>query len=364
MTEPNIPYRRLLNHRIAGGKPGKPEQAVLRLGALQAQDYHQALWAVGLRTADASVAAVERSIEDGKILLTWLMRGTIHMVPAEDAKWMLKLLAPRVLAQDKRRLQQLELTPEIMERGKHLVYDALRGHKRVSRTDLMHRLKEAGIRTDGQRGYHMLWHFAQEGLICLGPKEGKQQTFALLEEWVSGAKDMPPDAGLAELAVRYYQGHGPATVPDFAWWTGMTLADARKAVELARSLLMVEKFGGQEYWLASSSQADTSDERTGVYLIPGFDEYLLGYKDRGRVLKPEHAPYIVPGGNGVFMPTVVIDGQVAGLWKRTVKKKGIDIEIRLFVPGQDREEGLIEAAGRYCAFMEQPLVSTDIRLLE
>lgn len=312
----------------------------------------------------ATAADIEHSIADRKIMLTWPMRGTIHFVPPEDARWMLKLLAPRVLAQDKRRLEQLELTQEIIERCKQLIHDTLHGNKRISRPNLMQLLEEAGISTKNQRGYHLLWYMAQSGLICLGPREGKQQTFVLLDEWVPRANELSLDESFALLAERYFGGHGPATVQDFAWWAGITLSDARQGVEAARSQLMSEKANGQEYWWAMSSQSGSMDERPSVFMLPGFDEYLLGYKDRSAVLRAEYAPRIVPGNNGVFMPTIVIDGQVAGIWKRSIKKKGIDIEMNLFIPLKDRVESIMDAAGHYCTFMGLPLASTSLQVME
>ncbi|QYR23771.1 winged helix DNA-binding domain-containing protein [Paenibacillus sp. sptzw28] len=360
---PSLPYRRLLNQRIAGAKLGKPEQVVKHFGALQAQDYNQALWAIGLRMRSATVMDIEQSIEDRKIMLTWPMRGTIHFVPPEDARWMLKLSAPRVLAKDKRRLEQLELTPENIESCKQIIHDALQGNKRISRPNIMQLLEEAGICTKNQRGYHLLWHLAQSGLICLGPREGKQQTFVLLDEWVPRPKDVSVSEALALLAERYFGGHGPATAKDFGWWAGITLSDARQGIEAAQSRLISESVNGEIYW-SSPSECVALEERPSVCLLPGFDEYLLGYTDRNAVLRAEYAPFIVPGNNGVFMPIVVIDGQVAGIWKRTVKNKGIDIEISLFVPQKEREESLMDAALQYCTFMGLPLASTSIQLMK
>ncbi|MCD9024769.1 winged helix DNA-binding domain-containing protein [Cohnella sp. NL03-T5] len=364
MREQSIPYRRMYNMLIAGGKVDKPEQVVQQLGALQAQDYHQALWAVGMRMQSATAADIEQSIEDRKIMLTWPIRGTIHFVSPEDVRWMLKLLASRILAQDKRRLEQLELNQQIIERCRQIIYDALQGNKRITRPNLMQLLEEDGISTKNQRGYHLLWYLAQSGHICLGPKEGKQQTFVLLDEWVPAAKELSRSEALALLAERYYTSHGPATVYDLAWWAGITLSDARQGVEAVQSRLVSEKIGGQEYWRADHVQIGSIDEGPTVYLLPGYDEYLLGYKDRSAVLKAEYAPHIVPGNNGVFMPTIVIDGQVAGKWKRTIKSKGIDIEFNLFAPLKDIEERIIEAAARYCEFMGLPVAATSFQVVE
>ncbi|MEW9701271.1 winged helix DNA-binding domain-containing protein [Paenibacillus sp. SI8] len=362
MKEQRIADRRMFNLQITGGKLDKPEQVVKQLGALQAQDYHQALWAVGLRVQSATLADIEQSIEDRKIMLTWPMRGTIHFVLPDDVRWMLKLSASRILARDNRRLEQLGLNQEIIERCKQLFYDALHGNKRISRPLLMQLLEEAGISTKNQRGYHLLWYLAQSGFICLGPREGKQQSFVLLDEWVPAAKEASIDEALAMLAERYFTSHGPATVHDFAWWAGITLSDARRGAGAAPRGLASEKVGGQEYWWSEQSQWGSADGGPAVTLLPGYDEYLLGYKDRSAVLRAEYASSIVPGNNGVFMPTVVIDGQVAGLWKRTIKKKGMDIEIRLFESHSDREESIQEAAERYCGFMDLPLASISVEV--
>jgi hypothetical protein len=357
-----IGYRRLRNQRIAGDRCEKPDEVVRYLGAMQAQDYHQVLWAIGSRMQHASAADIERSIADREIVMTWPMRGTIHAVPPESVRWMLQLLSPRILAGDKRRLEQLELTPEIIEQSKELLFRALQGNRRISRPVLMQLFEEAGIRTSGQRGYHLLWHMAQKGLICLGPREGKQQTFVLLDEWAPPARDVSREEVLAQLTERYYAGHGPATVHDFAWWTGLTLSDARRGLELAGRQLESVKIDDRELWYHSSLSAGGIEVRPSVYLLPGFDEYLLGYKDRSDVLREEHAKYIIPGGNGVFMPNIVIDGQVAGIWKRTIKTKGLDMVLQLFAAHDDRADDLMAAASRYGEFVGLPLLSVDIQV--
>lgn len=364
MMEQSIPLQRMFNLHIAGRKFDNPEQVVQHLGALQAQDYHQALWAIGVRMQSATVADIEQSIEDRKIMLTWPMRGTIHFILPADARWMLNLLAPRVLAQGNRRLEQLELDQGIIERCKQIIFDALQGNNRITRPNLMQLLEENGVSTKSQRGYHLLWYMAQTGFICLGPRESKQQTFVLLDEWVPSTKELSRSEALALLAERYFTSHGPATVQDFSWWTGLTLSDARQGVGALQSQLIVEKIHGQEYWRAEHPHVGTIEEETNVYLLPGYDEYLLGYKDRSAVLSAEYAHHIVPGNNGVFLPTLVIDSQIFGTWKRTIKKKGIDIEFNLFAPLKEREEHIIEAAKRYCGFMGLPLAATTFQVVD
>ncbi|GCE30086.1 hypothetical protein KDA_55700 [Dictyobacter alpinus] len=356
--ETDIVRQRLISQRIDTNKFGTPEEVVRWMGAMQAQDYQAALWAIGLRTQSATLADIEQAITDRKILRTWPMRGTLHFVPAEDARWMLSLSATRMLASDKRRQQQLELDATIIESTKQLFYNALQGGKRLTRPAAMQLLEEAGISTKGQRGYHLLWHLSQAGLICLGPMQDKQQTFVLLDEWVPNARNLSREEALQELTTRYVSSHGPATVQDFAWWTGLTLTEARTGFEAARSTLLTEKIAGQTYWMGNDTSTRIAYTGTNVHLLPGFDEYLLGYKDRNIVLAREHAPMIVPGNNGVFMPIIVVAGQVIGTWKRTVRKNALEILFHPFVHFDDAEEKAIQAANAYSNFLGLPLSST------
>ncbi len=342
----NIARNRLFSQRISGGGFTRAEDVVKWMGAMQAQDYGQALWAIGVRMQAGTIQDVLQAIAAGKILRTWPMRGTMHFVPAEDARWMLQLSAARMVAGDARRLKQLELDEAIIEHCKQLFTDALSGGKRLSRPAMMALLEQAGIATTGGRGYYILWHAAQSGLICVGPMEGKQQTFALLDEWAPGARMLSREEALAELAGRYFASRGPATVQDFAWWSGLPMSDAKTGLEAAKVKLTSEIIDGKEYWLSSSSPA-LVDEATGTVLLPGFDEYLLGYKDRSAVLAAEHAAKVIPGGNGVFQPIIVVGGQVVGAWKRTIKKTKVEVALTPFAERDQAGPQLQEAISRY-----------------
>ena len=358
-----IAQQRLVSQRIEGKQCATAEEVVRWMGAMQAQDYGQALWAIGVRMQAATVADVERAIADGTIVRTWPIRGTLHFVLAEDAKWMVKLSEERMIAGDGRRLEQLELDAMTIGRAEEALCDALEGGKRLARPDVMRLWEEAGISTTGQRGYHLLWHIAQRGVICVGPMLGKQQTFALLDEWAPAARELAREEALAELANRYFVSHGPATLQDFAGWAGLTLTDARAGLEGAKSGsgLVAERREGQEYVRAGAEAPDvTADMALGVHLLPGFDEYLLGYKDRSAVLAAEDAQKVVPGGNGMFLPMLVVGGQVVGTWKRTVRKNRVDIALKPFVTLGDVEERVSEAATRYSAFVGVPLASATL----
>jgi hypothetical protein len=363
MTFKNIAHQRLLHQRIAQSSSAHlsfdhPSQVVQWMGAMQAQDYGQVLWAVALRTITATQTDVEQAIAERSIVMTWPMRGTIHLVSAMDVRWMLELCAPRKLAADGLRLKQLELDKEILERCGHLFRDALAGGPPLTRSAMFALLERAGISPKGQRGYHLLWHLAQSGLICFGPKEGKEQTFVLLEEWVPNAPSKSREDSLSELAKRYFTSHGPATVQDFAGWTGLALRDARAGLESVQGQLISESRDQLEYWWADGVM--NVPAASAVHLLPGFDEYMLGYKDRRDVISVEHAKRIVPGGNGVFLPMIVVDGQVVGKWKRTLKKKGVQIVLEPFLEIDSLAERVQEAIMRYCAFVDLPLLSSEV----
>lgn len=358
-TDTDIARLRLHNQQVTA--PADDAVAVVRhLGAVQAQDYGQALWAIGARTAQATAQSIEQAIARGTIVRTWPMRGTIHFVPAEDAKWMLGLSAERMVARDGRRLQQLELDYPTIERCAELFSSALGEAGPLPRSRLMEVLEQAGIGTQQQRGYHILWHLAQRGLLCIGPMQGKEPTFALLEQWAPRPRELDRQAALGELAARYVAGHGPATVHDFAWWAGLTVGQARAGIEAAGAGLDSEQRDGKIYWTARHAVGQAVGEAAGVYLLPGFDEYLLGYKDRSAVLDSEYATRVVPGNNGIFMPLLVVDGRIAGIWKRTRKKHAVDIVLQPFAPIDQLAPRAEQAAARYAAFLGLALGSLTV----
>ncbi|OME89734.1 MULTISPECIES: winged helix DNA-binding domain-containing protein [Paenibacillus] len=353
-----IANRRLFNQGITGMKPESPEQVVRGLGAVQSQDFHQAVWGIGLRTHSAKLSDVEQAMIDRKIVLTWPMRGTIFFVPAEDAKWMLKLTASRFHTHDKKKQAELELDEGTLHRCRTIIRNALSGCTRVSRPRLMELLEEAGISTKNGRGYFILGYLGRTGMICFGPHEGKQQSFVLLDEWVPNSRELTLEESLAELALRYFSGHGPATIQDFAWWVGLTLTEAKRGFEAVKSNLRLDFVNGTEYWSSVTTPAVSTDTDS-VVLLPGFDEYYLGYKDRSAIIETEHDAKIAPHRNGVFQPMMVVGGEVVGVWKREIKRSGIEIAFSPFLPRNDREEEFMEAAKQYSDFMGMPIARIE-----
>jgi len=352
----NIALSRLANQGIANPTFDEPGDVVTWLGALQAQDYLGTLWAIGLRMTNANERRIEQAIADRTIVRTWPMRGTLHFVAPQDVRWLLELLAPRTITKSAGRYRQLELDEATFTRSKEVFANALQGGKQLTRDEMVQLLEQANIATASQRGYHILGRSALDGLICFGAPSGKQQTFTLLDEWVTPTNRLARDEALAELARRYFTSHGPAMLSDFVWWSGLTITDARAGVDLAKSHLDQAMIEGQRYWFSAAmpSKKDHSDP---LYLLPGFDEYMLGYMDRRASLDALHTKKIQPGGNGVFSPTIVIDGKVTGTWKRTFKKGMVVIELAPFRPLTPAEiNAFSSAAHRYGEFLGMPVV--------
>lgn len=324
MKSRGIAAYRLAGQQISHANRTSPEDVVSIMGAMQAQDFHGALWAIGLRCRGATQTSVEQAIADRRIVRTWPMRGTLHIVAAADVRWMLELLTPRVIEDSAARARHLELDDKAFAKCRKLFQRELSGNRQQPREAMMQLLEANGISTANQRGYHILWRLAQEGVICFGAREGTDQTFALLDEWVPTTKTFDRDAALAELAFRYFTSHGPATLADFMWWSGLKAIDARAGLEAVSDRLFREASDGTPHWWAADAPRPVW-RKGGVYLLPGFDEYLLGYKNRGAVLDAAYAGKIVPGRNGVFLPTIVVGGRVVGTWKRHVKHESLAV---------------------------------------
>jgi hypothetical protein len=320
MTTPHeVALLRLVAQRIAGPPLPTATEAIRWLTAVQAQDYPGALTSVALRTGGARTD-VEAALDAGEVVRSWPMRSTLHLVAAEDLGWLLDLCGPRVLAGAAKRRATLGLAEAEAELARDLAVAALHGGGRLTRAALLEVFDEGGVATTGQRGYHLLWYLAQTGTLCLGPTAGGEQLFVLTAEWIPKPRRLEREEALAELALRFFRGHGPATVADLARWSGLRVSDVRAGVALVRPRLTALDVDGTEHLLDPVTPdllAEVRDRAREVFLLPGFDEYVLGYGDRSAVLDAEFADRIVPGGNGMFRPTVVSDGRIVGTWRWT-----------------------------------------------
>lgn len=315
---------RLTNLLLA--RPGSSVAEVANwFGALQAQDLASGKWSLGVRLPGATEPDIDRALAAGEVLRTWPMRGTIHVVHPENARWMLELTGRRALNGLAKRWEYLGLDRPTVDAAAEVLGTVLRG-TRMTRSDCLAALRDAGIDTAGQRSYHLLWYTAQIGVTCIGPNEGSEQTFVRLDEWAPRQRTPDRQEALAMLARMYFQSHGPTTRTDFQGWTGLTATDSRAAIQAAD--LTSAQLEGQEVHFSPGQTAQIPE----ALLLPGFDEYMLGYKDRSLFLDREHAERIVPGGNGMFRPTFVHRGSVIGTWARKVLSKTVRITITGFKP--------------------------------
>ena len=351
----DIGVLRLRNQQISQNGFKTPEQVVSYMAGMQGQDFPGAKWSIGLRLGDVPESDIDLAIDAGKIIRTWPMRGTLHLVAAADVRWILSLTSPRNIAGSQRRREALELDEKILAQCRKVFTGILQGGKLKSREEMYAALEAKGISTTGQRGYHILWNSALHGLICFAATTDKEQTFALLDEWVPPARSRTRDEALAELALRYFTSRGPVTLQDFIWWSGLSAGEARAGLESVKPQLVQETMHKQTYWMPSNLAAPAA--AASAFALPGFDEYLLGYKDRSTVLDPKHAEKVCPGGNGMFASTIVINGKVVGTWKRTIRKASIGVTAAPFAKLNKSElKAFQEAAERYAAFKGLPAV--------
>jgi DNA glycosylase AlkZ-like len=341
MDRQDIPHWRLHNLRLEGAPLHAPEDAVARLCAAQSQDFGPAKWSLAQRTGGVGDAAVDRAFADGAILRTHVLRPTWHFVLPADIRWMLELTAPRVHALNAYQYRQLGLDEDTLARSTALLADALRGGVHLTRKQLGATLERAGVAHGGFRLGYLLMHAELRGIVCSGAPSGKQQTYALLEERAPPAEPRTRDQALAELTLRYFSSHGPATVRDFGWWSSLTVADIKRGLELAGPRLQQEVVDGVTYWFAGSAPTSRPASPT-VHLLQGYDEYLVGYSQSKPLLNLAGRALIQD--RPVFNGVVILDGQVAGHWKRTLGGGAVAFEVALYDPFDDAQAKALQAA--------------------
>lgn len=347
----NISALRLFAQQVSATKLTTPQAIVHHLGAVQAQDYAMSKWAVGIRLPGSAEADIDRAMTEGTILRTHVMRPTWHLVSAEDIHWMLELTAQNIRNSMKTRHKELELTPELLKKSNRIFEKALRDNHHLPREALMELLLKAGIPSNyNNRSSHLLAWAELEGLICSGAPQGNKQTYALLDERAKKKTTaFSREEALAELAKRYFTSHGPATLADFNWWSGLSVKDARNALESVKDQLLSQTIDGETYWLAPETAKHTA--KKGTFLLPAFDEFIISYKNRSAALtKEQHAKAI--STNGLFRPVIVSDSKVTGLWKRTVKNDTVLIETDYFEGvSADGKQSIEKAAARFGKFL-------------
>jgi hypothetical protein len=354
-SQPSIAWRRLRNQRLVGPAFSKPAAAVEWLCAVQSQDYAGAKWALALRTRGCSEAVVEQALQRGEILRTHVLRPTWHFVLPADLRWLQKLTAPRVHAASAYSYRKADLNGKTFARSAATIAKALQGRKHLTRTELAKLLERRGIPAQAERLSYLMMHAELEALICSGPRRGKQFTYALVDECAPASKPLLRDQALAQLALRYFASHGPALAQDFAWWSGLTVADAKLGIELAKHALESEVIQGKTYWQAPSRTTAASKAPL-VHLLPNYDEHLIAYKDYSASFDEARVNKLRRSRDTLANHMIVSNGHVIGGWRRNLEKKAVVIEVRPLVTFERAErDGIQLAAERYGQFLGLPV---------
>jgi hypothetical protein len=345
-TVPEIALRRLYQQHLIGEPFRSAVDAVRWLGAVQSQDFAGAKWGLGQRTGRATDAELDRLFDEGAILRTHVMRPTWHFVLPEDIRWLLELTGPRVRRGLVARYRQLEIDEAVIAGAKAAFSAALEGGRHRTRPELGELLHAAGISPEGQRLPHLLSAAELDGLIASGPRKGKQFTYALLEERALKARTLDRTEALAELTRRYFRSHGPAQLQDFVWWSGLTAADARRGVALAGAALDHEVLEGKEYWSDAEAGEATEAAQAGVvgHLLPNFDEYTVGYRDRAAVHPERPVDTAFFSFGSILSNVITVGGRVRGAWLRRLQGGGVQVEIRLLDRLHPAEAAAVEQA--------------------
>jgi hypothetical protein len=357
MPNLDIARQRLLTQGISDGAFASPEETVRWLGAVQSQDYLASLWGIGLRTKNATIATVEQAIADKAIVRTLLIRNTVHIVASENIRWLLTLAGSRMrmIINNVARANKIDLSEAIFEKSKEIIAASLQGGKQLTRAELCDILQQKGVPAAKLGGLLLVQRAHADGLVCYAPRKGKRHYLTLLDEWLPAARDLPYDEALARLTLQYFRGHGPATAEDFAWWSGLTLSDARRGFGMVAAQLAQEKFADIAYWLDPATM-NASGDIAGVWLLPNYDEYTVGYRDRSAIFDDRHKSQVhSPQYNIVFANVIVADGEVVGTGKRVIKKHEVQVSTNLFSPLTGTQgQALSAAADRYGIFAGLP----------
>lgn len=308
------------------------------MGAMQAQDYSMAKWAIGVRLPGFTDKSIDDAVSKGEILRTHVLRPTWHFVSPDDIRWMLKLTSPNIKSSMKGRHKQLELDDVTIKKSLRLIEKALSKGEHLNREVLIQLLENAKIRTNDNRASHIFMLAELDGIICSGKIAGNKQTFALLDERVPAQKNFSKEESLGLIAAKYFQSHGPATLQDFIWWSGLKVKDAKLSLELIKEEFLSVKIGEKDYYVKEKDydkHKESLKDKFSVYLLPAYDEFLISYNDRSASLENVNNPKTI-SNNGIFRPIVVVNGKVAGIWRRSTQKNKTMIEIEFFtLPGKE-----------------------------
>ena len=351
----SILTQRLFNQQIAACAFTKPGEIISHLGAMQAQDFGMAKWAVGMRVPGLHDNDVEKAFNEGKILRTHVLRPTWHFVSPTDIRWMVELTAPRINALSAYYFRATELDTKVFKKTNAIIAKALQGNNHLTRTALQQELAKAKVKAEGLRLNYIMMRAELDAVICSGPRQGKQFTYALMDERSPQAKSLHKHEALATLAKTYFATRGPATIADFATWSGLSMTDAKQGAHLAGKSIVQQTINGKEYFYGEpnpGADAKLSAKHQSTFLMPDYDEYGISYKDRSDIFGERKTTTNTKAENPVFYHTLIVDGTAAGTWKKVVNKKETDVEITLTAKlSKAKQQAVEKAVKKYLAFI-------------
>lgn len=342
---------RLTSHQLTGSKFDNPQQLVAYMGAIQAQQYDMAKWAIGIRLKSGTLQAVNQALQKGEIIRTHILRPTWHFVSVNDIRWMMELSAKRIKAANDSYGKKFDIPQSTFSKCNKLLVRLLEGGNHLTKQEVTDRLLADKAISSADIISRVISRAEIECLICSGIDKNKKYTYALFDERVPQAPKLHRDEALAQLALRYLRSHSPATLADYIWWSGLTTTEARKSIHLIRHELYTETFDGQETFIHQSYNKRIKTGET-LHLLPSYDEYLISYKNRTGVLHIDHHPKAFNNW-GIFYPVILRNGQVVGNWKKVQKSRKISIETDLFHPDINIDEKLMaQAVEKYTSFLQ------------
>ena len=339
MTACEISLLRLKNQQVTGSNFKAAGELVSWMGAMQAQDFSMAKWAVGLRVQGATEKSIDDAINRGEIIRTHALRPTWHFASPHDIHWMLDLSAHRIKAAMRTMDKRFGLDDNVFRKTNDLIAKALTQHHDLSREAIIAQLVAHNIPTSENRVSHILIRAEMDRIICSGSSHGNKQTYALFPERAPLTSTLNNDEALAKLAFTYFNSHGPATVQDFTWWSGLSAGEAKHALEMVKHLFVSETSDDKTYWFTDGNAGQQNhDDRT--FMLPAYDEYIISYRDRTAALISENHSKAV-SNNGVFRPVIVTHGKVTGTWRRTSKNNSTILETDFFLHQTQPEPKMI-----------------------
>lgn len=352
----DIARQRLNNQLLLGERKNTIAETVRHMGALQAQDATMSKWAIGIRLPGITEEAVNQAFDQNEIVRTHILRPTWHLVAAPDLRWMLRLSRPQIKTALRALDQQMGIDDAMINQSQLLMGKALEGGREYSRGQLMQVLSDAGMHANSAVAIHLMMHAELDALVCSGSLSAKETTYVLLSERIPDELyPLRREESLCTLAFRYFSSHGPATLADFQWWSGLNAPDARLALEGVKFMLKQEGNGKSALWY--NPRNTTTQQERSFHLLPAFDEYTVSYKDRSAVLQPDFTRDVITV-NGIFKPMLVDNGQVVGYWKRELRKDKVLLAMRLLKTnvGTDLHSATGSQLMNYSTFLQRDLI--------